>query len=359
MSNSSLEQRYQGLLLGLVVGDALGLPAEGLSAQRIHAWYPRRWQHGFIGRWGMGSDDSEHAWFVGQSLLAQGHDANAFAHRLAWCLRGWLLGLPAGVGLATLRSILKLWLGFSPRHSGVYSAGNGPAMRVAPIGALFANNAVQRQAFVRASTSLTHTDERAYTGALAIAETIAWVVRENLQTAPQPEPWCQHLRGLSETDQEWQELFNKFEHALQNKISVAEFAVTLGLQKGVTGYMYHTVPIALYAWYIHFGDFEQSLQAVLRCGGDTDTVGAITGALAGVATGIQGIPQDWLSAYIDWPRSTSKFLQLGSKLAKAHQKSPQLPVHYFWLALPVRNVLFLIIVLLHGVWRLLPRKVMQ
>ena len=39
--------------------------------------------------------------------------------------------LPAGVGLATARACLKLWLGFSPERSGIYSAGNGPAMRSA------------------------------------------------------------------------------------------------------------------------------------------------------------------------------------------------------------------------------------
>jgi hypothetical protein len=59
------------------------------------------------------------------------------AHTRHARLRGWLLSLPAGIGFATLRAILKLWLGFPLNRSGVYSAGNGPAMRVAVIGAFF------------------------------------------------------------------------------------------------------------------------------------------------------------------------------------------------------------------------------
>ena len=64
--------------------------------------------------------------------------AESFARRLGWSLRWWLLALPAGVGFGTLRAIGRLWLGFGIERSGVASAGNGPAMRVAPIGAFFA-----------------------------------------------------------------------------------------------------------------------------------------------------------------------------------------------------------------------------
>ena len=354
MHTISLEQRWQGLLLGLSVSDALGLPAEGLSQRRGARWYPGRWQHRLIGRWGLGSDDSEHAWLVTQSLLAQGQEADAFARRLAWGLRGWLLGAPAGIGLATLRAIIKLWCGYSPQHSGVYSAGNGAAMRVAPIGAFFAHDSTQRQAFVRASSRLTHTDERANTGALAIADTIAWIFREQPQQAPEAKGFCQHLRDLASQDEEWQHLLNTFEQALQKPLSVKDFAAQLGLSSGVTGYVYHTVPVALYAWYRHFGDFESSVQVVLNCGGDTDTVGAITGALAGSSVGVQQIPQDWKQAYVDWPRSRTQLCHLGQAAAQASQGQAQAPLNYFWPALLPRNLLFMLIVLAHGLRRLLP-----
>lgn len=44
------------------------------------------------------------------------------------------LGLPAGIGLTTLKGIGKMWLGVKPTRSGVFSAGNGPAMRSSILG---------------------------------------------------------------------------------------------------------------------------------------------------------------------------------------------------------------------------------
>ena len=64
------QDRFRGILLGTAVGDALGLPAEGLSRQRIRRLFPGRWRHRFAGHAGMISDDTEHTLFVAQSLLA-------------------------------------------------------------------------------------------------------------------------------------------------------------------------------------------------------------------------------------------------------------------------------------------------
>src|SRR5207253_9331292 len=97
------------------------------------------------------------------------NDPEAFQRCLAWKLRLWLLGIPAGIGFATLRAILKLWLGFPSTRSGVHFAGNGPAMRSAIIGAYFFDAPEKRREFVTAATSLTHTDPRALTAALAVA----------------------------------------------------------------------------------------------------------------------------------------------------------------------------------------------
>ena len=64
-----------------------------------------------------------------QALITSAGSADHFGRDLARQLRWWLLGLPAGVGKATARAGVKLWLGFSAEHSGIFSAGNGPAMR--------------------------------------------------------------------------------------------------------------------------------------------------------------------------------------------------------------------------------------
>ena len=60
--------RLRGLLVGTAVGDALGLPAEGLSRQRVHRLYRGRWRHRLLFGRGMISDDTEHTLFVAQSL---------------------------------------------------------------------------------------------------------------------------------------------------------------------------------------------------------------------------------------------------------------------------------------------------
>src|SRR5260370_19769918 len=105
----------------------------------------------------MPSDDTEHTCLVGQALLRAPRDPDAFARSLAWRLRFWLLGLPAGTGRATLRAIIKLWLGFPPSRSGVWSAGNGPAMRAAIVGVCLGHDIDRLPGVIRASTRMTHT----------------------------------------------------------------------------------------------------------------------------------------------------------------------------------------------------------
>lgn len=138
-----------GCLLGRAVGDAIGLPFEGLSreqvARRIGA---EPLGHSLFGRRGMVSDDTEHACMTGQALLAAPDSPEAFARSLAWRLRGWLLGLPASVGWGTLRAVVRLWLGWSTERSGVHSAGNGPAMRAALLRVCRADEPARLDAFV-------------------------------------------------------------------------------------------------------------------------------------------------------------------------------------------------------------------
>src|SRR5206468_1623201 len=74
-----------------------------------------------------------------------------------------------GIGLATLRAIVKSCIGFPPHRSGVFSAGNGPAMRSPIIGVVWGHDSAELASFVRRSTVITHTDPKAYHGALAVA----------------------------------------------------------------------------------------------------------------------------------------------------------------------------------------------
>ena len=101
--------------------------------------------------------------------------------------------------------------------------------------------------------------------------------------------------------------------------------------------------------------FRAALTAVLDCGGDTDTVGAILGALMGARLGRGAIPPEWLDRICDWPRSVGLLAQVAERLDQQRNSKQGLgPVRYFWPGLLVRNLVFLITVLCHGFRRLLP-----
>jgi ADP-ribosyl-[dinitrogen reductase] hydrolase len=123
----------------------------------------------------------------------------------------------------------------------------------------------------------------------------------------------------------------------------------------VTGYALHVVPIALYSWLRHSADFRLALTSAIECGGDTDTVGAVLGALCGTSTGRAGIPADWLDRIWEWPRSRAFMEKLAKRLADQKRASEPIgPVSYCWAGLIPRNLLFLAVVLAHGFRRLAP-----
>ncbi len=263
--------RFTGLLLGTAVGDALGLPAENLSAEKIRRRWRGQWRMRFIFGRGMVSDDTEHTLMVAQALLAQPKDAMAFQRTLAWKFRWWFASLPGGVGLATAKACLKLWLGFPPGKSGVNSAGSGPAMRSAVLGAYFANDPERRRDFVLASSRLTHRGWQAETAALAVAESVALTIMNRGQ--PEASRVMSVLRQLS-SETKWQSTLAVLEVSLNAREAVSDFAARLGLERAVSGYSMHVVPVAIYAWLRHPNDFRAALISALDCGGDTDTVGA-------------------------------------------------------------------------------------
>jgi ADP-ribosylglycohydrolase len=343
---------FTGVLLGTAVGDALGLPAENLSPERIRKRWHGEWRMRFLFRRGMVSDDTEHTLMVAQALLAHPNDAAAFQRALGWKFRRWFASLPGGIGLATAKACLRLWIGFPASRCAVISAGSGPAMRSAILGAFFAEAPGRRREFALASSQLTHRGWQAETAALAVAEAVAQAVTARRQ--PEVSALLSTLRGLC-PEPEWQKRLSQIEASLARNDPVAEFVRALDLKKGVSGYSLHVVPVALYAWLRHPGDFRSALVAALECGGDTDTVGAILGALCGASHGPENIPQEWIDRVAEWPRSVAFMRALAGRLAEQTQAvQPLGEVRCFWPGLVPRNILFLAVVLLHGFRRLLP-----
>ena len=312
---------------------------ENLSPERIRRRWPGPLQMSFLFGHGMVSDDTEHTLMVAQALLSHPDDPARFQRALAWKLRWWLLGLPAGVGFATARACLRLWIGFPANKAGVVSGGRGPAMRSAVIGAFFADDIKKRREFVLASSRITHRSWQAETGALAVAECVAVAMHSKLP--PNSEEVLPVIRSLSH-EKEWQERISQMQASLQKGASLIEYARAVGLGKGVTGYGLHVVPIAIYAWLRHNAEFRPALSEAIACGGDTDTVGAIVGALCGCTEGVHQIPEDWGSRIWDWPHSPTLMERLGARLTEQKQAADPLgPVRYFWPGQILRNGLFL------------------
>lgn len=295
---------------------------------------------------------------LAQSLIkVAGLDADEAARRFAsdfgWRLRFWLLGLPAGIGLATLRAILKLWIGFPPRYSGVFSAGNGPAMRVALIGVCHGDDPPRMRALVRAATRITHTDPKAEHGALAVA-LAAHLAASG--AAIEPTDYARRLRALlGDEGSELCGLVDDAVHSLASNETAADYTARHGGKDGVSGYILHTVPAALHVWLAYPDDYRSAVVTTIRLGGDSDTAAAIVGALVGARVGKEGIPAEWLRDLWEWPRTPAWMESLAARLAQqcgARTNGAALPLNAVGLAL--RNVLFIPLVLAHGFRRLLP-----
>lgn len=339
-----------GSILGTAVGDAIGLPYEGLTKRRgARLWGKPDRHHLVFGR-GMVSDDTEHTCMVAQALIASGGEPERFAKRLAWGLRWWLLSLPAGIGLATLRACLKLWCGFPPGRSGVFSAGNGPAMRSAVLGAAV-DELEQLRVLVGVCTRITHTDPKALHGALAVALAARFARQsEHIDAAT----YLTLLRQCLVDAEPFVALIERAAHSARAGESTEVFAASLGHNQAVSGYVYDTVPVAIHAWLRHPHDFETAIQAAVQCGGDTDTVAAIVGGIVGAGVTKRGIPARWLNRLCEWPRTVRWMEHLGATVAlSAGGNSARVP-QLSPLSVLARNAVLLLLVLLHLLRRALP-----
>jgi ADP-ribosyl-[dinitrogen reductase] hydrolase len=347
-----------GCILGTAVGDALGLACEGLSRRRQAKMFRTLDTYKLLpfGK-GMTSDDTEHTCMLAQSLIATADSDVAalekkFSANFAWRLRFWLWGLPAGIGFATLRAILKLWLGFPPRLSGVFSAGNGPAMRAALIGVYCGDDAARMRVLVRAATRITHTDPKAEYGAFAVSYAAHLAATRAGDIAP--EEFLSLLHSHID-DAEFITLMRKVVDSVVRGDSADTFADSMGCASGVSGYMYHTLPCALQVWLAHQNDYRAAVTTMIRLGGDSDTTAAIVGAIVGARVGKAGIPAVLIDNLAEWPRSVTWMEQLGTRLASTQAATGI--CRSLWInpiKLLFRNSIFMIIVLLHGFRRLLP-----
>lgn len=331
----------------------MGLPYEGLSSHRASVLLGTAAVHHLILGRGMVSDDTEHTCFTASALIESQCELDSFTWLLARSFRWWLLSCPAGVGLATARAIVKLWVGFSPLKSGVFSAGNGPAMRSPLLGVIFADDPKKMKEFVRRSARITHSDPKAYSGALCAALAAAISTR---QRSISPSEFLTEVQAIFQDDSDGT-IVTLIEQACRSAEAndpVAEFARQIGSKRGVSGYILHTIPCVIQTWLRYQQNYSGGVQEIIQAGGDTDTTAAILGGIIGAGVGKKGIPEEWLNGIIEWPRNLQWMEHLADTLANAAQGQHVRVPKYCVSGVLLRNILFLIIVIGHGLRRLCP-----
>jgi len=295
-----------GVLLGTFVGDALGMPYEGLPAaavpSRLEMVEARR------GR-GTYTDDTEMMIVLAESLVEHGcvNDERLSEAFLERC------DPSRGYGAGTLE-VLALWrqgvsVDAAARRlfDGEGSLGNGAAMRIAPIAVLFADAPDELRAQAERSARLTHAHPLAVDAAVAQAAAIAAALRDDdILAAARSAATRPELRGQ----------LDRAAALLGSEVSPAAAGALLGN----SAIAHESVPTAIFAAASHTG-FEEAVSFAVRCGGDTDTLGAMTGALAGAACGGASIPARWLDALENGPRGRRYVEWLAGALLLACDRS--------------------------------------
>lgn len=334
-----------GTLLGTALGDALGLPCEGMSARSIARRFGTVDSFRLLGNKGFVSDDTEQAALLAQSLARHPTDVDACARAFGRSLLGWFCRLPWGVGGATVRSCIRLGLGISP--SGVMSAGNGAAMRAAIVGVFFLDRSADRRRFGRALAQVTHRDHRAVEGALYVAELAAHLAA-GPGTAPLEPLVAAALEVVGQI-----ELKTAIDRACALASSTAATAEA-ARACGTSGYVLHTVSFATFCFLRFSDDPLRALAEAIGAGGDTDSIGAILGGWLGARHGESALPSPLINQIHDGPFGPSHLRRLAACLATIRAGAACPVPRYSHTAALARNLALYPVVLVHGLRRVTP-----
>ena len=187
------------------------------------------------------------------------------------------------MGSSTLKAMRDLAAGTHWAVAGArgeFAAGNGAAMRIAPLAFLLDPNDARDRVVIRDVCRITHHSDEAYIGALAVALAIRAVVTGT---------WSQRGSFLAAVVDSLPDsaVRDRIEELLPLRLPAGEVARRFG----ATGHVVDTVPLALYCAQSINGDTLQAVLArAIGVGGDTDTLASIVGQVAGTVVGSAGVP---------------------------------------------------------------------
>lgn len=310
-----LENKIVGGILGVIVGDALGLPVQFNSREEVRS-VPVQGMRGYgtfnypPGTW---SDDGSLTLCLVESLCETGYNPGDLADRfLLWYMRGhWTpYGVPFDIGRATAEAMENLMDGADPLQAGPdaeHSNGNGALMRILPAVLYFASVPAEEM-FVKvgAISRITHGHPRSQLACVLYA----LLVRE-LLAGLEPFPAYERMREQAVVllkDLELARELPHFNRVLDGSLpSLSDEAIKS------SGYVVDTLEAAI--WCLLNGKtFTETLLAAVNLGEDTDTVGAVAGGLAGVHYGLSDMPEDWLKQIVRYEEILALAQRFASKI---------------------------------------------
>lgn len=306
MDERWLKDRFEGCLLGLAIGDALGGMFEAQRADAIRARFPHLERLFAYPRDEIGyTDDTQMTIGVCETLIEHGEILEE-----TLCRRFVANYVPSrGYGRGT-RAVLEAmeegrdYRQVAERHFPGGSFGNGAAMRVAPIGLLFRDDRQRLWEQARRSALPTHRHPWGIEGAQLLAWGVALCSR---QTRFDRAAFFADLLAVSESAVYREKL------ELASRVETPNELAALGN----TIEALHSVPtaIASFAWSPE--SFEDTVGRLIFLGGDTDTMAAMAGALSGAYLGTTRLPGRLIDLLEDGPQGRSYLRQLAERLFAA------------------------------------------
>ncbi|MBD5416445.1 MAG: ADP-ribosylglycohydrolase family protein [Desulfovibrio sp.] len=291
MTTDQQAEQVRALLLGVAVGDALGVPVEFRPRGSFHVDGMRG--HGThdqpAGTW---SDDTSLTLALADAVEDGGVSLARLARNfIAWHDKGAFTphGEVFDMGNATARAIARLKRGAAPELAGGTEErdnGNGSLMRVAPLVFLLdGRSPEERFRLIKAVSSVTHAHAWSVTACFLFLE----VLRKLLEGRSKEDAYAEVRTELAATPFLDAAALEKFRRILKEDI---RFLPESEIRS--SGFVVDTLEAALWCFLTTDNSKDAVLKAV-NLGEDTDTTGAVTGALAAMAYGLEAIPEEWIA----------------------------------------------------------------
>ncbi|KAF1084747.1 ADP-ribosyl-(dinitrogen reductase) glycohydrolase [Sporotomaculum syntrophicum] len=308
-----------GGILGVITGDALGLPVQFLSRQDVQK-NPIKEMTGYgtfntpPGTW---SDDSSLTLCLVETLSSQGYDLTAIGQNFVrWFAAGhWTpFGRAFDIGGATWEAMENLSSGVEPLlagPAGERNNGNGSLMRILPAAIYFAgeedSELVQK---ICAISRITHGHPRSQLACCLYA-----LLVKELLNGKSPVAAYAALQQKAATIFPGKALAGELPHF--ERVLAGTLPVEPEERIKSSGYVVDTLEAAIWCL-LNESSFAATLLTAVNLGEDTDTVGAVTGGLAGVYYGLTCIPDVWLKAIIHIDEIKSLCAQFVSSIKRVH-----------------------------------------